>query len=347
MLRWQDLIRYSDEQLAVFDDVEKNLAFAAGLPGSERIDVPFCLETRDQWVRIIKKEEGKLYKRFLRDRDEFRCSWAYARILNMVTILWQDLGANYNREKIAPEADFGLDDYFVHGIFQGPGGTCGTLPVLYVSVGRKLGYPLKFVTARGNRGRASHNHLFCRWDEPGGERFNVEVNYTGLSTPPDDHYRTGIFAETTFCEQQFGLLKSHTPREEIAIYMCQRASEWQRLRCYREAMKCYLWAGVVDRKNQMFMTGYHQHYQKLVEKGKAARLVVRPEFIIDYPPRQWPQLTEEQERDVIKVEVIYDVLTTDDPAIKDLLWNPARRKPPGHKERIAIRYPERKALQQC
>jgi hypothetical protein len=46
---------------------------------------------------------------------------------------------------------------FLHGLL-GPErvGTCSSLPVLYVAVGRQLGYPLKLVTAKG--------HLFVRWE---------------------------------------------------------------------------------------------------------------------------------------------------------------------------------------
>ena len=66
----------------------------------------------------------------------------------------------------------GFARLFIHGIIDGPGGTCASMPVLYVAVGRRLGYPLKLVEARG--------HLLLRWDDPLGQRlgtpdvFNVE-----------------------------------------------------------------------------------------------------------------------------------------------------------------------------
>jgi hypothetical protein len=54
-------------------------------------------------------------------------------------------------------------------------GTCSSMPVLYVTLGRRLGYPVKLVTAKA--------HLFVRWEQT-GERFNLSKNMTsdGIST---------------------------------------------------------------------------------------------------------------------------------------------------------------------
>ena len=43
-------------------------------------------------------------------------------------------------------------DVFLHGL-TGPErrGTCSSLPVLHVAVGRRLGYPLKLVTTKGHQ----------------------------------------------------------------------------------------------------------------------------------------------------------------------------------------------------
>jgi hypothetical protein len=92
------------------------------------------------------------------------------------------MGVRYDAEVVADLDRPPLDsrDDFLHGIIAGRGGTCASLPVLYAAVGRRLGYPLKLVRTT--------QHLFLRWDDPGGERFNVEIsNAGGIDTPPDDH----------------------------------------------------------------------------------------------------------------------------------------------------------------
>ena len=80
-------------------------------------------------------------------------------------------------------------DLFIHGLVYGPGGTCIRCPSLYAAVGRRLGYPLKLVESKG--------HLFVRWDDPNGERLNIEATGQGLSCPADEHYRTWPVAIAT------------------------------------------------------------------------------------------------------------------------------------------------------
>ena len=55
------------------------------------------------------------------------------------------------------------------------------MPVMYVAIGRRLGYPMRLVAAK--------EHMFCRWDD-GKERFNIEGAGNGDDYPPDDYYRT-------------------------------------------------------------------------------------------------------------------------------------------------------------
>ena len=55
------------------------------------------------------------------------------------------------------------------------------MPVLYVAIGRRLGYPLYLVQAR--------EHFFVRWEEPGGERFNIEATTLGFTPRDDEHFR--------------------------------------------------------------------------------------------------------------------------------------------------------------
>ena len=69
---------------------------------------------------------------------------------------------------------------FIHGLLAGHGGTCCNMPVLQIAIGRRLGYPLYL--------RKAHWHYFARWDEPGGESFNVECT-NGFTSPPDECYR--------------------------------------------------------------------------------------------------------------------------------------------------------------
>jgi hypothetical protein len=87
------------------------------------------------------------------------------------------------------------------------------MPVLYVAVGRRLGYPLKLVTTEG--------HLFLRWEDE-RERFNVEATAHGLSRFDDDYYRNWPFTVTEEEVRAEGYLKSLTPAEELAVFLSIR-----------------------------------------------------------------------------------------------------------------------------
>jgi hypothetical protein len=87
---------------------------------------------------------------------EFRNSEAYFRMVVLATVLQQDCGIRYSPNRASPvgkgEADdkFYADSHYVflHGLTgEMKSGTCCSLPVLYVAVGRRLKYPLSLAAA--------------------------------------------------------------------------------------------------------------------------------------------------------------------------------------------------------
>jgi len=64
----------------------------------------------------------------------------------------------YNKQRVR-DVDFkNSRDLFLHGMVGSDnGGTCVSMPVLYVAVGRRLGYPMRLVLAKA--------HVFARWDD--------------------------------------------------------------------------------------------------------------------------------------------------------------------------------------
>jgi regulator of sirC expression with transglutaminase-like and TPR domain len=144
-------------------------------------------------------------------------------MLCLVTVLQQDFGVSYspNRAKpsegtIEPNETFFADsrDIFLHGLL-GPRrtGTCASLPVLYVAVGRRLGYPLKLVAAK--------NHLFVRWENE-RERLNIEATTQGLTTFDDEYYRGWPFPMTPEEERTERYLTSLSPAEELSVFLSLR-----------------------------------------------------------------------------------------------------------------------------
>ena len=204
-----------------------NLLCAEGLPGAESMDVNRALAKLDEMVARVRLETERHRYRFQKNPAEFENSEGFFRMLMLTVVLAEDFRVRYDPERqngslAATEGDGFFADsanVFLHGLL-GPKrqGTCSSLPVLYVAVGRRLGYPLKLATTKG--------HLFVRW-EGDGERFNVEATSHGLNRFADDYYRHWPFEISAREEAAEGYLKSLSTAEELAVFlsirgMCQR-----------------------------------------------------------------------------------------------------------------------------
>ena len=210
------LLEMSESELAEVDIAEVNLAMAVGLPTDEHLYVPALLQKLDEWAELVRINTEHWWPRFEENRAEYDNSPAKFRILSMVTVLQRDLGVRYNLA--FSEGEYDASDsrnLFLHGVLTGHGGTCVTMPVLYIAIGRRLGYPLELVGAK--------EHLFVRWEEPGGERFNIECTSPGFE-PRDDEYYHRYPRPLSDKELASGMfLRNFTPREQLAVFLKERA----------------------------------------------------------------------------------------------------------------------------
>ena len=151
-----------------------NLWRGVRLAWAKDIDPVPYLQKLDGWTELVRRSTERWWPRFVRSPGEFDNSPGQFRMLSLVTVLQRDIGVRYNLAFM--EGDYNGTDsrnLFIHGLLSGHGGTSVTMPVLYIAVGRRLGYPLKLVKAKG--------HLFARWEQSGGERFNIESTSQGFS----------------------------------------------------------------------------------------------------------------------------------------------------------------------
>ena len=226
----EDLLKIPADKLGDVDIAEMNLLCAAGLPGAEKLDIDHALATLGLWAERVKLETERHLYRVTDPRyaDHYHHSEAYLRAEMLVQNLCEDLGVKYDPS--AKAGTFSFRDSrvaFIHGMIPGagqslidtPGGTCASMPVMYVAIGRRLGYPLKLVTTKG--------HVFVRWDgkdhpNPAWrERFNMEGT-NGFNSFPDDYYKTWPFKLTDREVKANGYLASLTPRQEFAQFLAAR-----------------------------------------------------------------------------------------------------------------------------
>jgi len=224
-----ELLAASPEELADADIAEMNLLCASGLPGAENLDIDHCLATLDRWAAAVKSETERHLYRLTDPRyaEHYRHSEAYLRAELLLQVLQEDLGVRYDMTALD---NFAFNDSrvaFLHGMIPAAGqtvsdtlgGTCASMPVMYVAVGRRLGYPLKLVPTKG--------HLFVRWEGKNHpnpawrERFNIEGT-GGFGSFEDDYYKNWPFKLTQREVRVGRYLISMSPAEELAAFLASR-----------------------------------------------------------------------------------------------------------------------------
>ncbi len=220
----KDLLALKPGELDRVDIALMNLLCAQDLPGAEELNVDECLATLDQWARHVKSETERNFHQFQENPANFESSEGYFRMLMMAVVVYEDFGVRYNPQLISTPGENGGDtrffadsrDILIHGLL-GPQhrGTCSSMPVLYLALGRRLGYPLKLVTTR--------EHLFLRWEDA-ADRFDLEATGKGMNRYNDEHFRQWPFPITDAEINENGYLKSLTPAQELSVFLSIRGA---------------------------------------------------------------------------------------------------------------------------
>ena len=223
----EELLALSEEDLGKVDIARMNLLCITEVPTMKNLDMEKYVSTIDQWAEVVKAAEKKYLPAYYRNPAKYENSLAKFKAIYLVLSIQEDLKCGYNMELIRSGAmrdirslRFFKDsrDLFLHGLVDRQKGSCASLPVLVVALGRKCGYPLYLVTTKG--------HLFVRWDD-GNEIFNIEVSTTGTDIYPDEHYHNWPFPTSEEERKREKYLQNHTPHGEFGLFMHTRASYLQ------------------------------------------------------------------------------------------------------------------------
>jgi hypothetical protein len=254
-----------------------NLSAAEHLPANNQSDFTGLTSDMDKWANQIGKETVRNAHQFRENASYYYNSEAFYKMLMMAVVLYEDYHVQYNPKWIAsPDVVSDNDHFFadsrnlfIHGLL-GPDrmGTCSSMPVLYVALGRRLGYPLKLVRTKG--------HLFIRWESP-TETFNMDATAKGIERYDDEHYKHWPFELTEQEIQDEKYLKSLSPQEELAVFLTIRGAclkENGRLAEAKEAFQkaCELapdWKG-----NRVLLASVNQE-SAAAPRSRAARTLSR------------------------------------------------------------------------
>ncbi len=233
------LITLSDKDLQEVDIALMNLLCAKGLPGTKNLDINGSIATLDQWAELVKQNEQKYSSQYFKNSERYDNSLAKFKAVNLGLTIKEDLKCGYNQELVKSGAmeDIRSNRFFrnskglfLHGFMENRQGSCSSLPVLMVAVGRRCGYPLYLATSKG--------HLFCRWDD-GKERFNIETSCPGIDIKPDAYYRQWPHPASDAEIKAEGYLKSLSAKEELGVFSVIRGSCLQENERFSEAKQAY------------------------------------------------------------------------------------------------------------
>jgi hypothetical protein len=220
------LLQLKPEMLEQCDLATMNLLCGEGLRGANELKAESCLETLDAWTRHVAAETTRNFHRFAANPKDYGDSLPYYRMMMLATVLQEDFGTLYNPDRAQPQLrgewepndSFFADsrDVFLHGLLRDKhAGTCSSLPVLYVAVAQRMGYPVHLAAAKG--------HFYVRYDD-GDEHLNVEATSLGFNTYPDEHYRHWPLPTTDAEARQYGLLRPLNNREVLGAFLTIRAN---------------------------------------------------------------------------------------------------------------------------
>ena len=265
---FEELIQLSDEEIENFDIGRMNLLCAKGLPGSEDLDIEACIQKLDQWAQHIKLREQQCLPAFFKYREKYQNSIALFKGAYLGFAIQDDFKCDYNMElfesgamadRTSTRFFHDSSDLFINGLITEQKGTCSSMPVLMVILGRRCGYPLYLVQCGG--------HMFSRWDD-GTEKFNFDVtNNKGVKMEGDDYYMNfpRSISEKEIADES--LMRNLTNKEMLGVFASLRAMCLWEHKQYEQAMFCEKFAYTIFPKSRLTRLRIN-HLEKLKSKGR-------------------------------------------------------------------------------
>lgn len=141
------LLRLPPAELNRCDIALMDLLCAQGLPGTENLNISGCLANLDQWANHVQSETERNLHQFREKPGDYYNSEGYFRMLIMAVVMYEDFGVRYNPDRIVMPQNVDANDHFfadsrdifLHGLVGDRRmGTCSSMPVLYIAIGRRM-----------------------------------------------------------------------------------------------------------------------------------------------------------------------------------------------------------------
>ncbi len=218
-----ELLALPDDELEKVDVLELSMTVAREAKGYEHLDYDHYDEIIDDWANQFLLWLPTIEWKYDEDMERWQNDINYFRLVALCK--WIDIaaGAKYV-PKYRALYEKGIDSFIytdlghllVFGLIDTREGTCATMPVLHVIMGRRCGWPVSLTCVK--------HHYMCRYDD--GQRvYNVEATDTGrgsFSIPEEDEIikKTGL---SSYAIESDSDLRSLTNREMLAVFIAVRA----------------------------------------------------------------------------------------------------------------------------
>lgn len=227
-----DLIALSDSELEEVDILEMSIAVAREIPGLADLDYDRYRQIVDNWTEQFRAWLPTVEHDFHKDPSKYQNDINFFRLGMLAQFLDQSVGVAYVEEqreaqvearKGGREVEVAYTDpghLLLHGLIDTKRGTCATMPVLHVAIGRRLGWPVALACAS--------SHYVCRYDD-GRRVYNIEATDTGrggFGAGTDEDYveQEGISRKAIAVGSD---LRSLTAREMLGVFVQGRARHFQ------------------------------------------------------------------------------------------------------------------------
>ncbi len=147
------------------------------------------------------------------------------RVRAMNTYLYKRQGFHYDFEDMLGEQ---LKNRYLNGILDTKSGSCTTMPLLYLALAQRLGYPIYPV--------AAPQHLFCCYRLPDGTHHNIEATAGGWSSDEDYIRELEIPAQGL---KSGAYLETMTYRQLLGDLIIENGSLWARQGDFLRAVRYF------------------------------------------------------------------------------------------------------------
>jgi len=225
----EELRVMSDAELERLDVIRMNLIVAKEVDPD--IDIRFFEKYFDALAAYAKYQIDTLEPAFDADTSPYKSSkeiWKCAVLWEIVT---EDFGIGYLQEGIS-----GLDhtqpwQKFVHGVVTRKQGTCCNLPVIYLALGQRLGFPIRAAMAP--------RHTYLQWVYADGSHVNFDVtSRKGMMVDSDANIRE---ADINTCPDfyQEHVFRAMSARELLGSFLRNLGDVYAARKYLRHAVVAY------------------------------------------------------------------------------------------------------------